>query len=216
MAHPKKNKDIILNYSIDDWDIDLTSAVKLEEIFPKADLQKDRYYIFENGGWHPFCQVSKHRIDLPQIYREAVWPWIASVTGKQISHLSPYLAEEGYFKVKLYKNELASERTRQKYSMWGNTMHVVIARSCIKNDDPENKNVVDHIDENKTNYLITNLKWTTPFENSIGGKAADMDDKFNKVKQNSWFCDPKTTIGMKKTYVKKKKKQQLDLFNEVE
>ena len=31
MAHPKKNKDILLTYPINDWDIDLTSAIKLEE-----------------------------------------------------------------------------------------------------------------------------------------------------------------------------------------
>lgn len=216
MPHPKKNKDILLTYSIDDWDIDLTSAVKLENIFPNADLQKDRYYLFENGGWHPFCQVSKHRTDLPKIYREAVWPWVASLTEKQIAQISPYLDDSGYFKIKLYKNELASERSGAKYATWANNMHVVVAKSCVKNDDPKNKNIVDHIDENKTNYLVTNLQWTTPQENSIGGKKLDMDIKFDKMKKMSWFCDPQETIGMKKVYVTRKKKQQLDLFDEVE
>lgn len=210
MAHPKKNKDILLTYPINDWDIDLTSAIKLEDIFPNANLHKDRYYIFKDGGWHPFCQVSKHRTDLPQIYREAVWPWIASVTEKQIAHTSPYIGGDGYFKVKLYKSSIDSTVFK-----WENTMHVVIAKSFIKNDDPK-KYIVDHIDENKTNYLISNLRWATAKENSIGGKAADMDDKFDHIKQNSWFSDPKQTIGMTKTYFKKKKKQQLDLFNEVE
>ena len=214
MAHPKKNKDILLTYPINDWDIDLTSAIKLEDIFPKANLHKDRYYIFRDGGWHPFCQVSKHRTDLPQIYREAVWPWIASVTEKQIAHTSPYIAPEGYFKAKLYKSSIDS--TVPTVAKWENNMHVIIAKSFIKNDDPKNKYIVDHIDENKTNYLISNLRWATAKENSIGGKAADMDGKFDHVKQNSWFSDPKQTIGMTKTYFKKKKKQQLDLFNEVE
>ena len=43
--------------------------------------------------------------------------------------------------------------------------HVIVAKQFIPNDDPENKTEVDHLDGDKTNYHIENLRWTTHQEN---------------------------------------------------
>ena len=44
--------------------------------------------------------------------------------------------------------------------------HRVVALQFIDNDDPEHKTQVDHIDHNRANNLVSNLRWTTPSENN--------------------------------------------------
>ena len=43
--------------------------------------------------------------------------------------------------------------------------HRIIALQFIKNDDPLNKNEIDHINSNKLDNNITNLQWVTHSEN---------------------------------------------------
>ena len=43
--------------------------------------------------------------------------------------------------------------------------HRIIAEHFIENDDPENKTEVDHIDHDKTNNRIENLRWVSRLQN---------------------------------------------------
>ena len=43
--------------------------------------------------------------------------------------------------------------------------HVLIAKQFIPNYDPEHKTQVDHINHDKTDYHLSNLRWVTPSEN---------------------------------------------------
>ena len=45
--------------------------------------------------------------------------------------------------------------------------HRIIAEQFVPNDDPENKVQVDHIDRNKTNNSIDNLRWVSASENNL-------------------------------------------------
>ena len=49
--------------------------------------------------------------------------------------------------------------------------HIMVARQFLPN--PENKPIVNHIDENKQNSCIDNLEWVTPTQNILHGTTLD-------------------------------------------
>ena len=71
-----------------------------------------------------------------------------NIVMKQMTHY------KGYKFVHLYIN-----KKRKKFFI-----HVLVASHFIPN--PDNKKIVNHIDENKKNNHITNLEWMTSGENT--------------------------------------------------
>lgn len=67
--------------------------------------------------------------------------------------LAPY-TDNGYYRVCLYKNRIG-KKTR---------IHILVAGAFIEN--PENKKEVDHIDRDRKNNNVTNLRWVSCAENS--------------------------------------------------
>ncbi|UUW40520.1 homing endonuclease [Enterococcus phage vB_Efm_LG62] len=81
---------------------------------------------------------------------------VKRLKGKYISTeriLKPTKHTTGYLRVKLCKNNV---RFNKK-------IHRLVAEAFIPN--PENKPQVNHIDEDKTNNIISNLEWMTAKEN---------------------------------------------------
>ena len=58
--------------------------------------------------------------------------------------------------------------------------HRLIAFQWIKNDDPDNKTQVDHINHDKTDNHPNNLRWVTPSQNSLN-RTGRGDIKFEYV-----------------------------------
>jgi hypothetical protein len=92
--------------------------------------------------------------------------YFVSNTGKIKSKderiLKPYLAKNGYYFITLYFE--SNKRTL--------LVHRVLALTFLPN--PENKQMVNHIDGCKTNNNLSNLEWCTPKENSQHAWAAGL------------------------------------------
>jgi hypothetical protein len=70
--------------------------------------------------------------------------------------MKPYYSKGGYLRVKVNFGE------RNKKFM----VHRLVAMAFIENKDPNKFTQVDHIDCNRTNNNVENLRWVTPKQNT--------------------------------------------------
>tara|TARA_R110002020_G_scaffold7437_2_gene31317 strand:+ start:241 stop:882 length:642 start_codon:yes stop_codon:yes gene_type:complete len=159
---------------------------KVEEIVPyAADVLPDTYMIYPTGGYHPFFGVPN---TFP-IYQLPIWPYI-----KRINYPADPRAKSGYTRDRQNKGwregwrqanaifaddnypiislkkigfrksfNSNDQKTREVPKDSLLKFHRLIAFAWIPN--PHKKTQVCHINDDKSNFLIKNLKWGTRSEN---------------------------------------------------
>ena len=88
-------------------------------------------------------------------------------TKKQNKFMKHSINDCGYFRVCLFNEK------GQKFFK----IHRLLAQHFIPN--PDNKEFVDHIDRNRTNNSLQNLRWVTRTENNIN-KGLNKNNKFGE------------------------------------
>lgn len=79
---------------------------------------------------------------------------VKSYKGRKAKILKPYYNQRGYQRVDILLE------TRHTY-----LVHQLVAQAFLVNDDPQNKDTIDHIDGNKNNNSATNLRYLSRADN---------------------------------------------------
>ena len=179
--------------------MDFIDAKDLADAMPE--VQRDTYYVFPTGGPHYFSQCT---CEVLPIYREHVWPFIyrkkhssQDYNKNRVMFGSIGLTKLDYIYQRVYSaHEKQEKRTfrrgRPEVTIGPRnlerTMHRIVAKCFIPNDDPE-KNVIDHINGNRVDYRVDNLRWVNPSENSRGtpGGKNDPNQIYNLISEKDWF-----------------------------
>ncbi|KAK8853669.1 hypothetical protein M9Y10_017230 [Tritrichomonas musculus] len=69
--------------------------------------------------------------------------------------------------------------------------HRLVAEQFIPNDDPEHKTQVDHINKNRSDYHLNNLRWVTPSENQrnkTSSKSVEYE-YFDEIPEEAFMID---------------------------
>ena len=85
---------------------------------------------------------------------------IYSIKSGELKKLKPFVDGKGVYLMV----SLCRDGDIRKF-----LVHRLIALAFIENDDPENKNTVDHIDGNTKNNSVDNLQWLSQRDNTVKG-----------------------------------------------
>ncbi len=112
-----------------------------------------------------------------------------------------------YGRIKCNGKIIKPHKYNEYLGLCGNYLHRIVAELFIPN--PENKSQVDHIDGNKHNNCVNNLRWATARENSNNPVTC----KTISVKltgKNDWIMGRKwMNNGIRETLVKKEQIQEM-------
>lgn len=90
----------------------------------------------------------------------------SSKTGK---YLKPSKNKDGYYQVDLYKN-------RKRKTIF---IHRLVAQAFI--DNPENKPTVDHVNRDRLDNRVENLRWATSKEQTYNRDLTNFANKYRKT-----------------------------------
>ena len=170
---PKKLKHSHLK----DFKIPFDKGVKLETLPTFEQFDKNKYWVFETGGYHPLRGLP----GVPEMYNKDTWPMVISVTKEtQFVKQVPYVGSTShmYPRLSLSRAQINKDRISRSF-------HRIVAESFIPN--PDNLPVVNHINKNRLDYRIENLEWVSYEDNAEGSTPVDMEQLWEKIQLLDWW-----------------------------
>ena len=138
-------------------------------------LASNRYFLSLEGGSHFFHERCSSEKNIESIYREKIWPFIIDIQTKKL--IIPGLSQTDHYP----RIHLTSSADKLLFIY----MHQIVALTI---PNPENKQLINHINGNTFDYRKLNLEWSDHSSNSINVKRKRLDyDKlydFFKSKEN--------------------------------
>ena len=150
------------------------------------DVLPNTYLFHRSGCYHYFSQCSPQK-EILSIYRQPIWPGIERIDFERKYTRGPRLSNGNYLLVgsigkgrQFYptvglqsatKTHRTYDKRTKKFHLIRTsirtTIHKIVATICRVKPSPDHK-YVDHINGDRSDYRIENLRWTTPRENAIG------------------------------------------------
>lgn len=157
-----KKQNELLQQEVDKLSNELKTNEEEDEISPVADNE-------DNAEWLP---LKGYENDYA-IYNCYPYP-IKKVSNDKIISES-INTKSGYVQIAL------NGQCKQK--------HIIVAKQFIRNVDPKNKPIVDHIDRNRANYNVSNLRWVSQKENMLNRSSTKRDDPVKNIPDDSIVID---------------------------
>jgi len=170
---PKKLK----HSSLKDFKVPFDKGVKLETLPTFEQFDKDKYWVFETGGYHPLKGLK----NVPEMYNKDTWPMVISVTKEtQFVKQVPYVGTTShmYPRISLSRKQINKDNISRSF-------HRIVAESFIPN--PDNLPVVNHINKNRLDFRIENLEWVSYEDNAEGSTPVDMEQLWEKIQTLDWW-----------------------------
>ena len=139
--------------------------IKLETI-PQLQniIDPNVYVIYPTGGYHFFSKA----VNAPQHYREPIWPYVKKIKALR-NHSKNGIITPGvnynknWYPILNLERYILNKRKTKKQSM-----HSLVALAFIPNEKHLINVIIHHKNNDKCDYRIENLEWTTRKKNSIG------------------------------------------------
>jgi hypothetical protein len=162
--------------SLKDFKIPFDKGIKLETLPSFQEFDKDKYWIFETGGYHPL----KGLPGVPEMYNKNIWPMLISITKEIFVKQLPYIGTTSsmYPRISLSRKQINKDRLSKSF-------HRLVAEAFIPN--PDNLPVVNHINKNRVDFRIENLEWVSFEGNAEGSTPVDMDKLWEKIQEADWW-----------------------------